>query len=322
MKTIKRIAAMTAALVLLFVCGAQAAAADAAGQTVNVLVLASETMGDSFFPIVPMIVSLDLAKGTVRVVYFYFEAQIFAETQKYGALSIPMSLLSHCEIPEIVRAYENTFGITIDRHLIYRYEYGSYEPAAEMYDLFCPITLDIPEEILGTAKYTTLNGNMKALSKSMKRDYTPVEQAGPQALDTVGFLAYFSSIPDRVWESGDRFTMAMEDYKYWDMKNRAVIEALGPVLEAADPSLVQAFLQLAIRDQITDITVEDIAAWSSAPFRFSADTSYFTVPGFEGVELKDGDAGALPGVDSYQAAMLAYDTETIAASLRAFLNGE
>lgn len=321
MKTAKKLAAVSAAIVLLFACCAQASAAEPGGQTVNVLVLASETAGDSFFPIMPMLVSLDLAGGTVRVVFFYFQTQIFAQSERYGALSIPMSLLPQCEIPEIVGAYEQTFGVSIDRYLIYRYKYGSYAPAAAIYDLFCPITLDISEELMGSAKYTTVNGNMKALSKSMKREYAPVEQAGPQVLDTVGFLAYYAAIPDRVWESNDPFTMAMEDYKLWDQKNRAVVTALGPVLAAADPALVQTFLQLATKEQLTDITADDVAVWSSMSFRF-ADAPYFTVPGFEGVEWKEGDADALPGVDSYQARMLSYDTAALSADLYAFLYGE
>ncbi|MFH1879295.1 MAG: hypothetical protein ABIK64_00715 [Bacillota bacterium] len=315
----KSVTAVAVLIVLLAACGAQAAAAEAETPTVNILLLASEDTGDSFFPIMPMIVSLDLQNRSVKVINFYFQTQIFATAETGEALSVPMSLLPHCEIPEIVKAYENTYGIPIDRYLIYLYEYGSYEPIADVYDLLFPITLDIPEEFLGSAKYTTINGNMKALSKSMKREYTPIEEAGPHALGSVGFLAYYGAIPDRVWESGDRFTMAMEDYKLWDMKNRAVIEGLRPMIALMDGDTVLSFLKLFIKDQTTDITEEDIARWSLAGLNLAVDSPYLTVPGFEGVEMQTGDAGSLKGISEYQLQMLKYDNEAIAQAIHTFL---
>jgi hypothetical protein len=322
----KSIAIIMALIVLFAVPGAQAAQAGNESQTVNVLVLASENLGKTFFPIMPMIISLNLTDHSVKVINFYFRTQIFAVTREAGELSIPMSLLPQCDLPEIVKAYENTYGIKIDRYLIYQYKYGSFEPIADVYDLLFPITLEIPEEFLGNAEYTTMNGNMKSLSKSMHREYTQIAQAGPQELGAVGFLAYYSSIPDRVWESGDPLTMAMEDYKLWDMKNRAVIEGLRPIMARMDSNTVLSFLKLFVKDQITDITEEDMAAWSAAwaaaPFSFPVDSPYLTVPGFEGVEIQDGAVGALRGVDAYQCTMLAYDNDAAAQTIQRFIYGE
>ncbi|MFH1879299.1 MAG: hypothetical protein ABIK64_00735 [Bacillota bacterium] len=321
-KQMKIVTLIMALIVMLTAFGIPTAAAESQTQILNILFLVCEGTGKAFTPMMPMIVTLDFEKTSIRVISFYYQTQIDAVTKKGKALSMPMNFLSYCDLPEIVKAYENTFGIPIDRYLVYQYRYGSYEPVVGVFDMLGSVTLDVSGEVLGDEEYTTINGNMKALSKSMKREYTPVTQAGPQALDSLGLIAYYSAIPDRVWASGDRFTMMMEDYKFWDAKNRAVIEALKPIISLMSTGVSHAFLQLITGNQITDITADDIAAWAVIPFNFPDEAPYFTAPGFEGVEMRDFDAGALTGVGGYDAKMLSYDNAAMIAHIREFIYGQ
>ena len=64
-------------------------------------------------------------------------------------MSVPINFLSYCDTDEIVKAFENTFGITIDRYLIFKREYESYGTFIDVYNLFCPMTLDVPQEVMG-----------------------------------------------------------------------------------------------------------------------------------------------------------------------------
>ncbi|MBN1776767.1 MAG: hypothetical protein JW811_01470 [Clostridiales bacterium] len=320
-KSLKMLSAVTALILLLMACGVPAAA-ESAGDVVNLLILASEDMGNSYFPIMPMILSLNLKTLDARLINFYFQTQIFAVAKNGEEISVPMSLLPNCEVSEIVKAYENTFGIPIDRYLIYVYQYGSYSPIVDVFDMMFPITLDIPEEILGTAQYTTINGNMKSIANTLKRQYSPIEQAGPHELDAVGYLAYYCAIPDYVWGSGDRLSNTLEDYKYWDMKNEAVIEAFRPIIGLMSPDTVAMLIRMLVSGQLTDITEDDIVLWSTAGLNFAADSPYLTVPGFEGVELQGGNIGSLKGISAYQNMMLTYDNEAVKQQIQAFLYGE
>lgn len=318
----KSVLTLTALAVLLAACAVPAASAETADEIGNLLMIAGEDMGNTYFPLVIMVFSANFTQKTIKVISFYFETQITAVAKTGETVSIPMSLLPNCETGEIVKAFENTFGIPIDRYLIYTYTYGSYKPIIDVYDRIFPVTIDIPEEILGTAQYTTINGNMKAIAKASKRDYTPIDKAGLHDLDSVGVLAYFSSIPDRISESGDRFTKAMEDYKYWDAKHAALFNGLRPVVGLMSPDTMAMILQMLFSNQATDMTGEDIAKISAAGLNFAADSGYLTVPGFEGVELQAGDKGSLKGINAYQNMMLAYDSEAIRQQIRAFLYGE
>ncbi|MBN1776770.1 MAG: hypothetical protein JW811_01490 [Clostridiales bacterium] len=318
MKKHTKIIALLTALVLLLAAGGVSAAAEGAGQTVNILLLACE----SGYPISPLIVSLDFEQKTVKVVNFYYQTQINAVTKKGESLSMPMNFLLYCDTEEIVKAYENTFGIPIDRYVIFSYTYGNFQPAIQGFDMLTPVIVDIPEELLGNEQYTTINGNMKPLAGVLNREYTLITQAGPNALDAVGIVSYIGAIPDWVWSSGDRFTMMMEDYKYWDAKYRALIEGLRPNIAAFDHDAALAFWQRMVADQATDITGDDIALWSQTLCNFPEDAPYLTIPGFEGVTMQDFDANALTGVYGYDAKMFAYDGDAISAIIRAFIAGE
>jgi len=315
-KGIRSIALIMAMVLLLSVCGAPARASESAAQHVNVLALLCE----GSYVIVPLVLTFDLEKNTVRIINFFYQTQIDAVTKKGSALSMPMTFLGYCEPGEIVKAYENTFGIPIDKYIFY--DYSNYKTVVSAFGLLCPVTLEISDEVMGDEEYSTINGTMKMFAKSLKFEYTPLTQAGIQALDALALLAYLVTIPDRIWESGDRFTMMMEDYAYWDAKERAVIEALRPVISQMDPDAVLAFAQQALEDQETDITQKDLAAMFSAVFTFPQEEPYFTVPGFEGVEMEDFDANALTGVYGYDSKMLVYDNEAMARRIRAFIYGE
>ena len=317
-KHTKIIALLTALVLLLAAGGMQAAAAEDAGQTVNILLLACE----GGYPISPLIVSLDFTQKTIKVVNFYFQTQIDAVTKKGESLSMPMNFLLYCDTAEIVKAYENTFGIPIDRYVIFTYAYGNFEPAIQGFDMLTPVTVDIPEELLGTEQYTTINGNMKPLAGVLNREYTLITQAGPNALDAVGIVSYIGAIPDWVWDSGDRYTMMMEDYKYWDAKYQALIEGLRPNIAALDHDAILAFWQHMVADQTTNITEDDITLWSQTLYNFPEDAPYLTIPGFEGVTIQDFDANALVGISGYDVKMFVYDNDAISAMIQAFIGGE
>lgn len=321
-KKIRSVTVITALMVLLAACGAQAASAEDAGQTVNILLMDSETDGDGFFITIPVIVSLDFANHSIRAVHIHNMSQIAAVTREKGELSIPINALSHCEYPEIINAFKNAFGVTIDRYVNYQFVYGDFEPTLKLMGAFCPITLDIPEELTGDKKFVTINGYMQEIVGYLGTDYTPIAQAGPQVLDALSLTAYFGAAPARLWESGDQFTMVMEEYKYNDMKYRAVIGGMKVKIAQMDQAEVLAFWHVLTDGQDTDVTAEDIAAWSAVPFNFIDDEPYLTVPGFEGVEMAASEASSLPGVSNYQAKMLVYDMDEAARRVRDFLSGE
>lgn len=319
-KILKTTTMITVFVLLLAACGAPAALAGDAGQTMNVLLLVCEGSGGSYYVIQPMILTFDFSENSVRVINFYYQTQVYAVTKKGESLSMPINFFAYCDTAEIVKAFENTYGIPIDRYVIY--QYGNYKTPGAAFELLCPLTLDIPEEWMGDEEYTTFNGTMKAVSKIMHMDYTKVTQPGPQEIGPVGLVSYYATIPDRIWASGDRFTMMMEDYRYWDAKNLAVLEALRPKIAQMDQDAVLAIWSLMTEGQDTNLTGEDIAAWSQIPFRFPDEAFYFTVPGFEGVEMADFDAGALTGVRGYDAKMLVYDNAAMAQKIRDFIYGQ
>ncbi len=321
-KIMRTIALITALAALLAACGVQAALAAHAGQTVNILLMDSETEGDGFFIAIPVIVSLDLSKHSIRAVHIHNMSQISAVTREKGELTIPVNALSHCEYSEIVKAFENAFGVAIDRYINYQFVYGDFEPTLKLMGAFCPITLDIPEELTGDKKYVTVNGYMKEITGYLGTDFPPVTQAGPQVLDALQLTAYFGAMPERLWKSGDQFTMVMEEYKYNDWKYRSVVEAMKTNIARMDQAEVLAFWHVLTDGQDTDVTAEDIAAWSAIPFNFTDAEPYITVPGFEGVEMVKSGAASLPGVGSNQAQMLVYDTGAAARRVKDFLSGQ
>jgi hypothetical protein len=319
-KILKTTAMITLFVLLLAACGAQAAPAGDAGQTMNLLLLVCEGSGNSYYVIQPMILTFDFLKNSIRVVNFYYQTQIFSVTRKGEALSMPINFFAYCDTAEIVKAFENTYGITVDRYVIYKY--GDYKMPGEAFELLCPLVLDIPEELMGDEEYTTFNGTMKAVSRIMHMDYTKVTQPGPQEIGPVGLVSYYATYPDRIWASGDRFTMMMEDYKYWDAKNLAVLEALKKKIAQMDQESVLTIWSLMTEGQDTNVTGEDIAAWSQIPFRLPDEAFYCTAPGFTGVEMADFDAGALTGVRGYDAKMLVYDNDAMAQKIRDFIYGQ
>ena len=163
---------------------------------------------------------------------------------------------------------------------------------------------------------------MKAIAGANKRDYTAVETAGPQQLDAVGYLAYIFAIPESVWSSGDRLTVAMADYNDADTKNRVAIAALRIVIGMKDEDTIAAFMRKFTEGQETDITENDIALWSAFSLNLDADNPYMSVPGNEGVALQAGDIGSMTGISSYQNQMLTYDNEAFKQKIHAFLYGE
>lgn len=312
---------LTALAVLLTVC-VPAALAETADDIVNILLIGGEDMGSSYFPLLPLVLSFNLTRQSVKVIYFYYETQIFGTAPSGETVSIPMSLLPNLDTGEVVKAFETTYGIPINRYLIYTYDYGKCTRTLEAFDLLAPLTIDVPGEILGTAQHTTINGNMKALAGANKRDYTAVETAGPQQLDAVGYLAYIFAIPESVWSSGDRLTVAMADYNDADTKNRVAIAALRIVIGMKDEDTIAAFMRKFTEGQETDITEDDIALWSAFSLNLDADNPYMSVPGNEGVALQAGDIGSMTGISSYQNQMLTYDNEAFKQKIHAFLYGE
>ena len=321
-KMIRSITIIAALAVLLSAFGIQAVAADTA-ETVNILAIGSEREGDTFYPTMPMIISLDFATGSVRIVYFHYATQIMAVTRDAGALSIPMKALSYCDYSEIVKAFENAFGIKIDRYMNFQFVYGDHENVFLFLNALCPLTLDIPAELLGDTKYTSVNWYMGELTRGLDIEYTKLTEMTTQTMDAIGLGAYICAAPDRLWKSGDQFTMMMEEYKYQDVKYRAIIEALKSNIAQMDRDAVLAIWRLLLDGQETDITAEDIAAWSEAGLNFIGDTPpLLTVPGFEGVEMVESEAKSVLGVRSYYAQMLVYDTAAAAQRVQEFLSGE
>ena len=104
---------------------------------------------DTFYPAAINIITLDSGECKVRVVNFDMGMPIYADTPQAGEGYIPMSFLWTCEPDAIVSAFETTYGIAIDRYLFLSYEYGSFEPMVSLLDILCPITLDIPQELMG-----------------------------------------------------------------------------------------------------------------------------------------------------------------------------
>lgn len=323
-KTLFRLILILTALAVLTTAApaALAEAADSANDIRNMLVIAGEDMGDGYFPLLVLVFSADFTEKTIKVINFYYTTQVNAVAKNGEAVSIPMSLLPVCDDTEIVKAFENTFGIPIERYLIYVYKSNSYEPFLDVFDQVDPITVDIPEEVLGTAQHSTVNGNMKAIAGASKREYTPIQSAGLQELNGVGILSYYTAIPARIWASGDTFTNVMEDYKYWDNKNAVLFSALRAIIGMMGPDASAAILRTLLTGQDTDMTDEQIAIISGAGLNFAPGVCYMTVPGFEGVEMVVGDTGTLKGVSTFQKQMLTYDSEAIRQQIHTFLYGD
>ncbi len=282
----------------------------------NILFIASE--GD--YPIVLFILTMDYNTNSMRFANFFYQTQINAVTKEGEELSMPMGFLGHCDTPEIVKAYENTYGITIDRYLLFQYD---LETVIKILNELSPITLNIPEEFLGDEEYSTINGNMQAYSEDFDIEPDPVDEAGEQELDSLGLFSFFHTIPDRVSASDDRGTNMMEDYRLWDEKNQTVIEAFKPLFKLLGEDGVSGLWELVTEGQDTDITEEDIAKWSKLLASLPDEkTPYFTVPGFEGVEVEDFDAKTLTGMSGFDVKMLVYDNETMAENLQKFINGQ
>lgn len=286
----------------------------------NILFIACEGSEESFFPIMPFILTMDYNTNSIRFTNFYLSTQIDAVTKKGDKISMPMTFLNQCDTEEIVKAYENTYGIKIDRYIIFKYD---NKKTIEILSELGPIKLFIPEEFLGDKEYTTINGNMEHYGKSLDMEPKPVDESGEQELDSLGLFSFFHTIPERVWESDDRFTNMMEDYRLWDEKNQTVIAALKPLLKLLGEDKVSGLWKLVAQGQDTNITDEDIAKWSKLLVNLPAEkTPYFTVPGFEDVEFADFDAKALTGISGYDVKMLTYDNEKMAEDLQKFINAE
>jgi len=295
---------------------AETAAARTA-DTETILFLICEGTGNSFYPIMPFLLTADRDTGECRFTHFYYMTRIEAVTKKGETVSMPMSFLSYCDTTEIVKAYENTFGIRIDRYLIYKYD---YQQVLDLLDTLCPVTVDVPEEFMGDAEYSTINGNMKAFARQFGREAVPLEHAGEQTLDSLGLFSYFHTIPDRVW-AGDRFDNLMEDYRLWDQKNRTMIAVFKSLAGLMGEDAVAAAFRLMTDGQDTNLTDGDIAAWSAMiANQPEGMMPYFTFPGYDGVEMQDFNAKALTGTAGYDAKMLACGDETTAEALRAFLS--
>ena len=278
MKKTIRMFALIASVVMLFAsCIAQAETKNT--QILNILFLACEGEGETYYPNAPAILTLDFSKQTIRITKFFSQAQIFAETRQLGELSMPMNFLLYCNTDKIVTAYENTFGISIEKYIIFRYQYYTYKPILEGLDILCPVKLDIPDEVLGDQQYTTTNGNMAALAQTTNREYNPITATGVQDLDAMGIVGYVGATPERIWESGDKFTMMLEDYRYRDAIIQEILEALDPVISKLDRNQVEMLWRLLLAGQETNITLDDIDAWSQISFHFPTDNdAYLTVP--------------------------------------------
>ena len=153
---------------------------------------------DGDYPIMPFILTMDYNTGNIRFINFYLSTQINAVTKDGSEVSMPMTFLSHCETPEIVKAYENTYGITIDRYIIFKYD---TEKTIEILNKLGPIKLIIPEEFLGDEEHSSINGNMQYYGESLDMEPKPVDGAGEHELDSLGLFSFFHTIPERVWES-------------------------------------------------------------------------------------------------------------------------
>ena len=95
---------LTALAVLLTVC-VPAALAETADDIVNILLIGGEDMGSSYFPLLPLVLSFNLTRQSVKVIYFYYETQIFGTAPSGETVSIPMSLLPNLDTGEVVTAF-------------------------------------------------------------------------------------------------------------------------------------------------------------------------------------------------------------------------
>ena len=316
---INRIVTLVTALALLIMaCGGPAAAE---GQTVNILVLASQIGNDAFFPTAAAIVSLHTSEQTVKLISFCIQTQVTAVTRDAGAMSVPINFLSYCDTDEIVKAFENTFGITIDRYLIFKREYESYGTFIDVYNLFCPVTLDIPQEVMGDGEYSPINWQLQSIADVLGVDYAPVTQTGTQELDAMKVISYIAAYPAIDWDNVDWIAGTMEDYILWDFKVRAMLAAAKPKAAQMDSDAVRTLCTLITDGQETDITADDIAAWSQIPFAF-ADDAYLTVPGFESAEVRDFDASPLTEPGMFGHRIMAYDSGAITESIQNFVYGQ
>ena len=227
--TRKLITAVIVLALLLSVCGAQAAETETTAQHENVLLL----LCDGSYVIGPLILTFDWEKGTVRIIHFCYQAQINAVTKKGEAMDMPITFLLYCEPDEIVKAFETACGIPIEKYIIF--DYSAYQSVIDAFEALGPVTLEVPSEMMGDEEYSSVNGNMRVFANAVNAVYAPLKQAGVQALDELAFLSYIATTPDRIWESGDRFTMMMADYQYQVWKMQAMIEAFRPVISRLDP---------------------------------------------------------------------------------------
>ena len=278
-------------------------------------------LGDDFYPTAAAIISLNSEEQTIKVVNFCMQTQITAVTRQAGEMFVPLNFLRFCDVDEIVGAFETTFGIMIDRYLIYRREYDDYKTFFDLYSLFSPMTLDIPETIIGDEAYSPINEYLGLIAGSLGVDYAPIERAGTQELDAMKAISYVSAYPAIDWENMDWIAGTMEDYAIWDSKVRAVLGAVKPMVAHMDSGWLSTFCTLATDGQETNITADDIAAWSGIPFVF-AEEAYLTVPGFEGSEVREFDSTALTDPGLFGVRIMVYDTEAAAASIREYIAGQ
>lgn len=312
---------LTALVILFLTIVAPAATVADSGQTVNILILVGDGTSGTFNPIAPFILSLDGSSQTARVIGFSISTRIAAVTREAGETSISMGYLSHCETGEIVKAYETTFGIPIDRYLFLAYQYGSFESLVGALDMLCPVTLDIPEILMGDTQFTTVNGNMPMFAEAMNREYTLVAGAQAQELDTVGFISYFAAAPSININTVDWIVYPMDSYRLWDMKCQAALKAFIPRISRMDQAEVLAFWTLITDGQDTDITADDIGRWSAIPYSFPADC-YLSVPGFENAKAQEFDASAFTSYNFFPQMLLAYDSEAVISQIHTFISGE
>lgn len=320
-KTCIALLAATALAMLFGGIGGQTATADDGGDIINILIIVGDETGGAFHPIAPLAVSLDFGRRTVKVINFCIDTRILAVTREIGEAEISMAYLSHCDTEEIVRAYENTFGLHIDRYLLLGYQYGSFAQLVGALDMLCPVTLDIPEILLGNTPFSTVNGNMPMFAGELNREYTLLTGAQAQELDTVGLIAYFAAAPAIDIGTVDWNSYPIESYRLWDAKCRAVLEAVKPAVAQMGREDALAFWTLITQGHETNLTGEDIARWSEVAFTFP-DACYLSVPGLEDARAQEFDASAFTSFNLFAQMMLVYDDAAVALRVQAFISGE
>jgi len=281
---------------------------------VNVLIIACEGKENSF-PLNFFLITVDNNTNEVRFTNFFYETQIDAVTTEGEPVSIPMYKLTElCDMEGIIDAFENMYGIAVDKYLIYRYDNNMI---IDIFKHMCPITVDIPEEYIGSGE-GTLKKSMERYSDSTGEEITPVDAAGEQELGPLALLSYFHTIPEWVYASEDDLTRKMEDYKYWDAKNEYALSVYKPVFELMGEQALTALGQSIMEGQDTNITDDDIAAWAKRLTELpDGKTPYLTIPGFEDIGLEKFEGDPMGST-----MMLTYDKAEAAEKVQAFVNGE